>query len=110
MQRGDEIEMLFAGLVVAQQLALQYVLQQFRSDRQRTVRLPDGAARGELQRVVGGARVAIGVGRDAEKNIVAGFDILVAQAAVFVGECAAQKLDDLRRGERIQNVDLCARE
>src|SRR5258707_15477528 len=110
MQRGNEIEMLFAGLVVAQQPALQHVLQQFRRDRQRTVRLPDGAARGELQRVVGGARVAIGVGRDAEKNVVAGFDIFIAQPVFLVGERATQQFDDLWRGERVENVDLGARE
>src|SRR5712692_1008926 len=78
VQRGDEIEVLFAGFVVAKKLALQDVFEQRRGDGKRAIALADSAARGQLQRVVRGAGIAVGVGRNAEKDFVAGLDVFVS--------------------------------
>ena len=67
-------------------------------------------ANGEIERVVGGAGVAVGVGSDAEENIVGGFDVVVSEAALLVGDGALQEVDNLRRREWIENVHFRARE
>ena len=116
--------MLLAGFVVAEELALEDVFEEFLSDLFRRPTLRNrgwgtrarasgvwfGAAGGEFERVVGGAGVAIGKGSDAEEDVVADFDGFSAEATLFVGEGAAKQVHDLRRGERIENVDLGARE
>src|SRR5579859_6813107 len=102
--------MLFTGFVVAEKFALQDVFEQFASDGERSAELANGAACGQLQRIVGGAGVAVGIGRNAQENLVAGLDVFVTKSALFVANGAAQQLHDLRRGERIENIDLGARE
>src|SRR5260370_19776300 len=102
--------MLFAGFGVAEELSLQNVVEKFRSDGARTFFTGLRAADGKLERVVGSAGVAIRERGDAEEDVVGSFRRFVAQAVFFVLEGAAEKLDDLRRGERIENVDFGARE
>src|SRR5207248_1366552 len=52
----------------------------------------------------------IGKRGDAKEDVVRRFRSFVAQAVFFVLEGAAEKLDDLRRSERLEDVDLGARE
>src|SRR5215467_10222249 len=146
VKRGDEIEVLFAGFVVAKKFALKDVFEKLGSDDARA--FPGsrffgmglgrakarpysvgggwgvfaklgrsmlrpyraGAFDGEFERVVSGAGIAVGKRSDAKKNVVGDFDGFVAQAAIFVGEGAAEELDDLRRRERLEDVNLGAGE
>src|SRR5260370_39037105 len=102
--------MLFAGFVVAEELSLQNVFEKFRSDGARTFFTGLRAADGKLQRVVGGAGGAIRERGDAEEDVVRSFRRFVAQAVFFVLEGPTEKFDDLRRSERIENVDFGASE
>ena len=114
VERGDEIEMLFPGFVVAEEFALENVFEEFAGDDPSGAFLGLSALGGELQCVVGGASVAVCEGGDAKKNVVRHFGRFVAaawhgqQAARFVGEGAAKQLDDLRSGERFEDVHLGA--
>ncbi len=110
MQGGDEVVMLFAGFVITEKFSLQNVFEEFRRDGARTFFIGLRAADGKLQRVVGSASVAIRERGDAEEDVVRSFCRFVAQAMLSVLEGAAEKLDDLRRSERIENVDLGAGE
>ena len=81
VERGDEIEVFFAGFVVAKQFALEDVFEEFAGDGDRGSRLRrrmrgfgGQALNGEVERVVGGAGVAIGEGGDAKENVVTGGD------------------------------------
>src|SRR5207245_7635255 len=87
------VVMLLAGFVVAQEFALEHVFEEFGSDDARTFFTGLRSADGKLERVVAGAGVAIRKGRDAEEDIVRRFRSFVAQAAVFVREGTAEKLD-----------------
>src|SRR5262249_56234861 len=71
VQCGDQVVVLFAGFVIAKQLALENVFEEFFGDDPRSVAARLGSASGEFQRVVGGARIAVGVRGDAEENVVA---------------------------------------
>jgi len=64
------------------------------------------AADGKLERVVSGTSVAIREGGDSEEDIVGSVDRFVAETVFFVVQGAPEKLDDLRRGERLENVNL----
>src|SRR5256884_5996565 len=106
--------MLFPGFVVAEEFALENVFEEFAGDDPSGAFLGLSALGGELQCVVGGASVAVCEGGDAKKNVVRHFGRFVAaawhgqQAARFVGEGAAKQLDDLRSGERFEDVHLGA--
>src|SRR5271170_3611018 len=111
--------MLLAGFVVAEEFALENVFEKFARDGARTGRGRFGAASGEFERVVGGAGVAVGEGRDAKEDLVSSFYIFAfmcgrktgdSEAAFFVGDGAAEQLNDLRRGKRIEDIDLGSRE
>ena len=67
------------------------------------------AADREFQCIVGGARVAVRVRRDAKQDFLAGFHALIAQTAFFVEQRPPQKLRNQWRRQRIQNVNLGAR-
>ena len=114
MERGDEIEMFFAGFIVAEKLSLEDVFEEFFRDgtaaRVRRSFYRCGTSRGEFERVVGGAGVAICEGGDAEQDVVRYGDGVFAETVLLVGERATKEFDDLRRGERIEDVDLGARE
>ncbi len=109
VQRGDEIEMLLARFVVGQKLVLQHVFETFARDDAAARGIGRGAEDHGFESVVGGASIAIGDLRDAVENVVGDFDLLVAEAAFFVGERAMQKVDDLLGGKRVENVNLHAR-
>src|SRR6266702_8156873 len=98
VQGGDEVVMLLAGFVVAEEFPLKNVFEEFRSDGAHAPFTGMRAADGEFYRVVGGAGVAIRERRDAEEDVVRSFCSFVAQAVFFVPEGAAEKFDDLRRG------------
>src|SRR5260370_27789523 len=102
--------MLFAGFGVGEELSLQHVLEKFRSDGPRIFLTGLRAADGKLERVVSSAGVAIRERGDAEEDVVRSFHRFVAQAVFFVLEGPTKKFDDLRRSERIENVDFGARE
>jgi hypothetical protein len=87
---------------------LQHVFEEFRGDEARAGIVRRRTADGELERVVSGAGVAIREGSDAKEDVVGSFDQFVSEAVFFVVEGAAEKFSDLRRGERIENVDLGA--
>ena len=69
-----------------------------------------GGARQRFQRVVRGARVAVGEDGDAFEHAFGDVELLVAQAALFVGHGALQQAEDLVAGERLQRVHARARE
>jgi len=98
--------MFLAGLVVTEKLALQDVLEEFVREDADALRIRAGAARCELQDVVGGARVAVGEGGDAEEDVVGCAEIFACEAALLVGKRAAKKFNDEGSGERVENVDL----
>src|SRR2546429_6211677 len=106
--------MLFPGFVVAEEFALENVFEEFAGDDPSGAFLGLSALGGELQCVVGGASVAVCEGGDAKKNVVRHFGRFVAaawhgeEAARFGGEGAAKQLDDLRSGERFEDVHLGA--
>src|SRR2546426_11349929 len=97
--------MLFARFVVQQQLALQHVLEKRGSNDAPPVRLWRGAQRHGLQRVVGGARVAVGELGDAFEQIIAGLDLLAAKAALGVGERPPEQTGELLGGERFERSE-----
>src|SRR5690242_15672447 len=110
VQRGDEIEVLFAGFIVAEKFALEDVFEELRGDCADTGFIRLGALGAELEGVVRGAGVAIRERSDAEEKVVARGDALFAKTVLFIGEGAAEKFDDLRSGQRFEDVDLGARE
>src|SRR5215469_2339121 len=110
MERGDEVEVLFAGFVVPEEFALENVLEEFGSYGPRGVFLETRTLGSEFEGVVGGAGVAVGERGDAKEDVFGDFDRFVAEAAVLVSEGAAEQVDDLRRGERFEDVHLGAGE
>ncbi len=119
---GDEIEVFFASLVVAEEFALEEGFEEVWCDllcgwscsgtRRRAdlvIGVPE-AFRTKFQGVVSGAGIAIGEGGDAEENIVGDGDVFVAEAAVGVGEGAFEEFDDLGSRVGFEDVDLGARE
>ena len=116
VESRDQVEMLFAGFVVAEEFSLQDVFEQFFGNDARAGFVRLRTAGGELERVVGGTGVAVGERGDTEEDVVGGLDGFVAeaghgrQAVVFVVEGAAEKFGDLRRREGIEDVDFGAGE
>src|SRR3984957_12682460 len=110
MERRDEIVVFFAGLVIAEEFLLENFFEEFSRDGAGAGDPGLGTPRGQIKSVIGGASVTIGIGSDPEENVVASFRILVAEAAFFVGHGATKQIDDLRRGERKEDVHLGARE
>ncbi len=86
MQRRNQVEMLFAGLVVRQQLALQHVFQQ----RLRQHAMPFGvghrAHHERLQSVVRSARISVRKDCDAFENLCGCLDFFSAEAAHRIRE------------------------
>src|SRR5262249_24425127 len=98
VQGGDEIEMLFAALVVEQDPALHGVLDRFGGQ------LSGGRGGGRgFQRVIALAGVAVGINGGLVEQVVGG-------AQVEHGQGAAKKRDDFRNGEPAQGVNTGARE
>ena len=117
VERGDEVVVLFARFIVAEEFALEDIFEEFARDAAdggRTARGGGigglGAAGAEFEGVVGDAGVAIGIGGDAEKDVVGGIEMRVTKAAFGISEGAVEEIDDLRGGEGIENVDLGAGE
>src|SRR5579859_844189 len=119
--------MLLACFVVTKELALKHVFEKFAGDGARSNNILRinfaqmgrsmlrpyifrSAAGAEFERVVGGAGVAVGEGGDAEENLVAGRNVFFTKPVLFVRYRAPQEVDNLRGGERIENVDFGARE
>jgi hypothetical protein len=117
VEGGDEVVMLLASFIVAKEFALEDSFEEFAGDYSRGGRFVGGggsgglgAAGAEFEGVVGGAGVAIGIGSDAEKNVVGGIELGVTEAAIGIGEGAVKEINDLRSGEGVEDVDLGARE
>src|SRR6266571_5036688 len=68
------------------------------------------ASGSELRTDVSSAGVAIREGSSAKENVFRGFDGFAAEAVFFIAKGAAEKFDDLGRGERIEDIDLGAGE
>jgi len=110
VEGGDEVVMLLAGLVVAEEFSLQDVFEKLWRDDAHAFLAGLRSADGELERVVAGAGVAIRERGDAEEDVVGSFNGFVSETVFFVVQGAAQEFGDLRRRERIENVDLGAGE
>src|SRR5260370_8746228 len=100
--------MLFAGFVVAEEFSLENVFEEFLGDDARAFLVGLRPADSKLERVIAGAGVAIRVRGDTEEDVFGSVDGFAAKAVLFVVQGAAEKLDDLRRSEGIENVDLRA--
>jgi len=114
---GDEVVVFLAGLVVAEEFALEDIFEEFAGDATDGGRVGCdggigglGAAGAEFEGVVGGAGVAIGIGGDAEEDVLGGVEMSVSEAAFGISEGAVKEIDDLRRGECFEDVDLGAGE
>jgi len=114
---GDEVVVLFARFIIAEELALEDIFEEFARDAADAGRTARGGAIGglsaagaEFEGVVGDAGVAIGIGGDAEKDVVGGIEMSVTKAAFGISKGAVEEIDDLRGGESIENVDLGAGE
>jgi len=117
VERGDEVVVLFARFIVAEEFALEDIFEESASDAADAGCVACGgsvsglgAAGAEFQGVVGGAGVAIGVGGNAEEDVVGGIEMRVAKSALGISEGAVEEINDLRGGEGFEDVDLGAGE
>ena len=69
VQRGDEVVMLFAGLVVAEKFALEDVFEEFRRDDSCGIFIGTCSADGQFERVISSAGVAIREGSNAKEHV-----------------------------------------
>ena len=109
MERGDEVVVLLARLVVEQRFLLRRLPDRRVGDPGRP-----GAPRhhgdGQLQHVERGAGVAVGQASDQAERVVVGLGPERGQAALSVGERAAHDPEQIVLGEPVQDVDAAARE
>src|SRR5208337_2971711 len=98
VERGDEVVVLLAGFIVAQEFALEDIFEESAGDAADGGRIAGGARIGglgaegaEFEGVVGGAGVAIGIGGDAEENVVGGIKMSVSKAAFGISEGAVKE-------------------
>ena len=117
VERRDEVVVLLARFVVAQEFALEDVFEESARDAADGGRIAGGAAIGglgaegaEFEGVVGGAGVAVGIGGDAEEDVVGGIEMSVTKAAFGISKGAVEEIDDLRGGEGVEDVNLGAGE
>src|SRR6202142_559942 len=105
VQRRNQVEVLLAGLVVEQHLALDRILH-------RLVRklLVLGRRHRRLERVVGGARIAVGEDGNLLEQLVRGANLQVAEAVLAVVQRPPQQGHDLGHCEPAQRVHLGARQ
>src|SRR5258708_29600024 len=97
VQGGNEVEVLLAGFIVAEEFSLQDVFEEFLCDDARARFVRRHAAHSQLQRVVSSASVAIRTGGDAEKNIVGSVDRFIPETAPFLVEALPEESRNLRR-------------
>ena len=67
-------------------------------------------AAGQLQQIQRGPRVAVGPAADSLQDVGRRLEVGTAEAALRVGEGAAQDQDDFRFGERLEDQNLGARQ
>jgi hypothetical protein len=102
--------MFLAGFVVAQDFLLQHLFQQLFGNLLCPAWLRFGALHAKFENVVRGARVAIRKSRHAEQNFLLDLNGLISQPVLLVCESTPQQFDNLRRGQRIEHVDLSSGE
>src|SRR5579863_2991306 len=102
--------MFFARLVVKQRALLQGIADNIIGDFCWIGSTFLSKSGGDLEYVVGTARVTAGVAGNFLKNIVGRVYLHCAQATFFVGKSSPKKLHDLVFGEWLQNIDTSARE
>src|ERR1017187_8399659 len=114
VQGGDDVVVLLALLVVEQDAALEGFGGDLPGDAMTGL---GGEAGGDVEGVEGIARVAAGVGGDGGERVFVGGDAgcaeatgRICKAASAIGEGTLEEGDDLRFGERLQNVDAAAGE
>ena len=97
VEGGDEIVVLFAGFIVTEEFALEDIFEEFAGDAADAGGIAGGggirglgAAGAKFERVVGGAGIAIGIGGDAEENVIGGIEMSVTKAAFGIGEGAVE--------------------
>jgi hypothetical protein len=106
VQRGDQVVMLFARLVIEQDALLQCVFDDLLGDLAALA----CRGRGNLEHVVGRTRVTARVGGNLGKNLIGDSQPHLAQAALCVFERTAQQNYDLRFSELVEDIDAAARE
>jgi len=110
VEGGDEVEVLFAGFVVAEESALKDGFEEVPGDWNGPGGVRFRAFGAELEGVVGGASVAVGERGDAEEHVVGDGDFFVDEAAFLLGQGAPEEFDKLRGGVGFEDVDLGAGE
>src|SRR5207248_115964 len=110
VERGDDVVVLLAGLVVQERAPLDERGQAGGIQPPRSVRGGGGRGDGLLEQIERDARVAVGIDRERRQRVVVGRNVARSEAAPGVFQRAPEDRRDVGRVERQQHVDLRSRE